>query len=461
MGGAAWLYLHYKRTLTGGRSGTPARQKYDDLRAGLQAGGITARFYAEWLGRLLRGMDWLLGDSGVPRESRARRMFRLRQPAALWTAASFDRCLLMALVYPVAVVLFEWGWSGGAGQAGRALGIGEQPNGWIRAGVALTIFLQISAVIYSFIASGWKSVIAAAVAAAVAVAVAGAGAVAVAVAGAGAGAVFVAGAVAFAVSIAQEWALRRGRSILFNSLFMLVFIISALAAARWLSASPAWHRAGALLLFFGLLTLINAPFDWASLGLTRALLRCGLVLEGWWPVVLSLADTVIASVIVLVLALTMVVGAELFDALAVRGGGTAGHILPVIPLLEGLNDNPGKPEYWWLWATLFSTIIPSMLNLAIGWASLLRGIPALARYVHARMPASGVRSATVRRRLAALLTLQLFLGAALGIGTQGLIVYGSIRYALPFFAGSLLAQAINVAEWDAPVRLWILIEGAL
>jgi hypothetical protein len=57
--------------------------------------------------------------------------------------------------------------------------------------------------------------------------------------------------------------------------------------------------------------------------------------------------------------------------------------------------------------------------------------------------------------------LQLFLGAALGIGTQGLIVYGSIRYALPFFAGSLLAQAINVAEWDAPVRLWILIEGAL
>jgi hypothetical protein len=29
--------------------------------------------------------------------------------------------------------------------------------------------------------------------------------------------------------------------------------------------------------------LLNAPFDWASLGLTRALLRRGLELGGWWP----------------------------------------------------------------------------------------------------------------------------------------------------------------------------------
>jgi hypothetical protein len=34
------------------------------------------------------------------------------------------------------------------------------------------------------------------------------------------------------------------------------------------------------LMFLGLLTLINAPFDWASLGLTRALLRRGLELGG-------------------------------------------------------------------------------------------------------------------------------------------------------------------------------------
>ena len=40
----------------------------------------------------------------------------------------------------------------------------------------------------------------------------------------------------------------------------------------------------------GLLTLLNAPFDWASLGLTRALLRRGLELGGWWPYLLALVD---------------------------------------------------------------------------------------------------------------------------------------------------------------------------
>ena len=48
--------------------------------------------------------------------------------------------------------------------------------------------------------------------------------------------------------------------------------------------------AGPLLVFLILIALINAPFDWASLGLTRALLRSGLELGGWWPYVLGLAD---------------------------------------------------------------------------------------------------------------------------------------------------------------------------
>ena len=44
------------------------------------------------------------------------------------------------------------------------------------------------------------------------------------------------------------------------------------------SARPTWQITGPLVLFLGLLSLLNAPFDWASLGLTRALLRRGLEL---------------------------------------------------------------------------------------------------------------------------------------------------------------------------------------
>jgi hypothetical protein len=37
------------------------------------------------------------------------------------------------------------------------------------------------------------------------------------------------------------------------------------------------------------------------------------------------------------------------------------------------------PEYWWAYALLLSTMIPSLVNLAIGGMALTRGIPWLAR----------------------------------------------------------------------------------
>jgi hypothetical protein len=48
-------------------------------------------------------------------------------------------------------------------------------------------------------------------------------------------------------------------------------ILACLAAADLLSHLETWKIAGPLLLFLGFLTLLNAPFDWASLGLTRAI----------------------------------------------------------------------------------------------------------------------------------------------------------------------------------------------
>src|SRR5215472_18953268 len=96
---------------------------------------------------------------------------------------------------------------------------------------------------------------------------------------------------------------------------------TCLGAAYFTALSETWQITGPLVLFLGLLSLLNAPFDWASLGLTRALLRRGLELGGWWPYVLALADACLAAVIIAALALTMVVGVQAFDDLAVHGGG--------------------------------------------------------------------------------------------------------------------------------------------
>jgi hypothetical protein len=110
--------------------------------------------------------------------------------------------------------------------------------------------------------------------------------------------------------------------------------------------------AGPFLLFLGLLTLLNAPFDWASLGLTRALLRRGLELGGWWPYVLALVDAALAGVIVALLALTMVIGVQALDELAVHGGGKP--VLPLDTFFDGIAQNPAAPEYWWAYALLSS-----------------------------------------------------------------------------------------------------------
>ena len=167
----------------------------------------------------------------------------------------------------------------------------------------------------------------------------------------------------------------------------MTMIVVSLAAARLMSALPGWGFASPLLLFLGLLTLLNAPFDWVSLGLTRALLRRGLELGGRWPYGLALVDAGLAAVIIAALALTMVVGVQAFAALAVSGGGTA--VLPLDALFSGIAEHPTAPEYWWLSALLLSTMIPSLVNLVIGGTSLVRGLPGLPSLLLRFIPAQG------------------------------------------------------------------------
>jgi hypothetical protein len=45
----------------------------------------------------------------------------------------------------------------------------------------------------------------------------------------------------------------------------------------------------------------------------------------------------------------------------------------------GVAENPGAPEYWWAYALLLSTMIPSLINLAIGGMAFTRGIPGVGR----------------------------------------------------------------------------------
>ena len=158
-------------------------------------------------------------------------------------------------------------------------------------------------------------------------------------------------------------------------------------------------------------------------------MRRGLELGGWWPYALAIADAAFAAVIIAALALTMVVGVQAFDTLAVHGGGKP--VLPLDTLLNGIASHPSLPEYWWLYALLLSSMIPSLVNLVIGGTSLLRGLPGLPSLLLRKIPTQGNVPKFDRAWIATVLTAQVAAGTALGIAAQAtLVVLIRLRHAV-------------------------------
>jgi hypothetical protein len=196
-----------------------------------------------------------------------------------------------------------------------------------------------------------------------------------------------------------------------------------------------------------------------SLGLTRALLRRGLELGGWWPYLLALADAALATAIIALLALVMVIGVQAFDEVAVHGGGEKAAVLPLDALFDGIAKNPAAPEYWWAYALLLSTMIPSLINLDIGGMALTRGIPWLAWLLLQWTP-EGRDVPDYKRQLVAIgLTVQMFAGAFLGVAAQTVLAWGLIFHVMPWIGLDLLAMARGVAAFDLPMQVGQLFAG--
>jgi hypothetical protein len=326
---APFIYKYYLGILAQGAQpeGSIERQDYDKLRASLAGGNLAGRLYTKWLTAFLDGVERFFGDKGMANRTLFPRAFGLKTPAPLWTAPAFDRCLLLALIYPIATIFVIWAISGDVGPAEAALGLKRDLQFWRRGLAVAAIGFATFASWRSWLALnskrgiGWVGVVVpaaaivagaaasdfafdvvttiattfSAIAAAIAADFAFVGAVAVGAAvgaavftavgavsaGAAGTAVVSIRAVAFGVSLVFAFgvlsitAVKREWRGLFLVLFLPAMIAVCLTGAEWLSPIAHWDETGPLLLFLGLLTLLNAPFDWASLGLTRALLRRG------------------------------------------------------------------------------------------------------------------------------------------------------------------------------------------
>jgi hypothetical protein len=245
-------------------------------------------------------------------------------------------------------------------------------------------------------------------------------------------------------SIRGEW---QGKFLAVVNVSLLLF---CLAAARFLPAQgeraeSVWHMSsGAGLLFFGLLTLVNAPFDWLSLGLTRLLLRRGIELGGPAPWILALVDAFLASLLLILLALAMVIAVDFFNHLAEIGGGTEARILPNMQdYLSMLRSSPRDSKFWWIYATLFSTMLPSVANLFVAGFSFLRGLPKTRAFLLRVMRPGETMPAGRRFAAALILTLQGAVAVLFALGAQAALAYGVLWSFLPWLGADIL----DIAAW--------------
>ncbi len=97
-------------------------------------------------------------------------------------------------------------------------------------------------------------------------------------------------------------------------------------------------------------------------------------------------------------------------------------------------------------------MIPSLVNLVIGGASLLRGVPGAPALLLPKLPMAGAVPLFDRAWIATVLTLQTVGGAILWIAAQVALVWMIIGYVMPFFGMELLDMARDVAAFDLPAR---------
>jgi hypothetical protein len=238
-------------------------------------------------------------------------------------------------------------------------------------------------------------------------------------------------------------------ALLWTAIALLFVLVSPLGIAGF----GVWFAIGPMLMFLALLTLVNAPFDWITLGLTRTLLRRGLERGGWWPLVYGIVDLLAAALVVMALSVAVLWAVQLFGHFTARGGGA--QVLDPQRVLDALADPARRaaPEYWWLYAMLFSTLIPSIVNVALGALSLLRGIPGAHARLARRMPDGEAVIESERMWMAPLLAGQAMLSVVIGTAVMLGLLWLILVWELPLMGWNLVSMLQALAAADLPGRL--------
>lgn len=208
--------------------------------------------------------------------------------------------------------------------------------------------------------------------------------------------------------------------------------------------------------FLILLPLVNALWDWLSLGFTRWALALVLhkgqtagVLRLGFMVLWSLVDAAAALVFLSGLALTMTFFIELANLRAMAAGGPP--LLDLAHLFARLRDTPGEISLFWVYLTLFSTFVPTFLHLLIMSTALFTiAMPKrLRNWVMAAIDKGFKKDVRNHMLVAAYFTARLLVSFAVLSGALAAVAIG-LWHVLPGLGKLILYLCSELQQWLNP-----------
>ncbi len=213
----------------------------------------------------------------------------------------------------------------------------------------------------------------------------------------------------------------------------LLICLVALVTVSWETIPD---EARAIFLCLGVLPLVNALFDVLSYAVTLTLMRLGL--RAKLPLLYGLYD--FAAALLLFLAL----GATLTAVIAGMNRMAGVQILDLGALFAGLHTDPHA--YWWLYAMVFSTILPTALHACLSLLGAQGLVPEAPRRYVATLLHDAPNSAW-KSGLAPLAVGTIWLAPFLVIGAILAALWWVSADALAAIGGFYLDTLLALATW--------------
>lgn len=247
----------------------------------------------------------------------------------------------------------------------------------------------------------------------------------------------------------------------------LICLLSTFAYFHFLDVRGVTFFGYSAIVFFVLVPVINAVFDWLSSGFTRYMFRVSLKIEHsrvskLLRVCCSLVDLVAGVFLLIGLVFTLVFVLAVNNTSGLTTGWRA--FVDLFGILKQMEKDPWQWDYVWVHVMIFSTLLPTAIHAMICATSLFNVGASQARlekyadWLRARAnkeTANPLTSASNERELVRYLTIGRWLPSFILLIVFSFILYGLTMLLL----GSVLSVAGHAHDWGT--TLYLLMPGSM